>query len=159
MGVVNLGLNLRIRIVSVSPNNPEVTEVNFSTKNRFFSIQCLVRSDRVSRYILATECAISTLRPLLYSPQIGELAGTNNSIFDFCAIGSVFLDTVTFLRKSASTGTPIINFCFRDFNFREWYQDLRNSRNLNPTKIMPYTVSSDKYLYGTRFLVNRFHRY
>ena len=29
------------------------------------------------------------------------------------------------------------NFCFRDFNFREWYQD---SRNLNPTKIMPYTV-------------------
>ena len=29
-------------------------------------------------------------------PQIGELAGTNNSIFDFCAIGSVFLDTVTY---------------------------------------------------------------
>ena len=42
--------------------------------------------------------------------------------------------------KSASTGTPIINFCFCDFNFREWYQD---SRNLNPTKIMPYTVIPD----------------
>ena len=27
------------------------------------------------------------------------------------------------------------------FNFREWYQNSRNSRNLNPTKIMPYTVS------------------
>ena len=32
-------------------------------------------------------------------------------------------------------------FCFRDFNFREWYQDSRNSRNLNPTKIMPYMVA------------------
>ena len=29
------------------------------------------------------------------------------------------------------------NFCFRDFYFHEWCQD---SRNLNPTKIMPYTV-------------------
>ena len=47
------------------------------------------------------------------------------------------LSRILFSRKSASTGTPIINFCFRDFNFREWYQDLRN---LNPTKIMPYTV-------------------
>ena len=24
--------------------------------------------------------------------------------------------------------------------FREWYQDSRNSQNLNPTKIMSYTV-------------------
>ena len=51
-----------------------------------------------------------------------------------------WLSRILFSRKSDSTGTPIINFCFRDFNFREWYQDSRNSWNLNPTKIMPYTV-------------------
>ena len=50
---------------------------------------------RVQCYILATECAIGTLCPLLYSAQ-GESADTNNSVFDFCAIWSFFTDTVTF---------------------------------------------------------------
>ena len=55
---------------------------------------------------------------------------------------TVRLLRILFLWKSASTGTPIINFCFRDFNFHEWCQDSQHSRNLNPTKGMPYTVCS-----------------
>ena len=65
----------------------------------------MVRSARVSRYILATECAISTLRQLLYSPQIGELAGTNNSIFDFCAIWPIFLNPVTYITASITASS------------------------------------------------------
>ena len=35
---------------------------------------------------------------------------------------------------------PAHNKCLlRDFNFCEWYQDSQNSRNLNPTKSIPYT--------------------
>ena len=55
---------------------------------------------------------------------------------------------VTKLKRNGywGTGTPIINFCFCDFNFHEWYQDLRN---LNPMKIMLYTVVDNHQCIGS----------
>ena len=40
--------------------------------------------------------------------------------------------------------------CFHNFNFREWYQD---SRNLNPTKIMPYTVVHSVMFVSSHFFI------
>ena len=91
VGVVSMSSNLRIWIISVS-----IRKLIFQLKIVFTRFNALPETlDRVQCYILATECAIGTLCPLLYSAQTGESADTNNSVFDFCAIWSVFPDTVT----------------------------------------------------------------
>ena len=74
VGVVSMSSNLRIWIISVS-----IRKLIFQLKIVFTRFNALPETlDRVQCYILATECAIGTLCPLLYSAQTGESAGTTN---------------------------------------------------------------------------------
>ena len=51
-----------------------------------------------------------------------------------------FMELFFVKNSQYSRATPISLGTFHVFNFREWWQDLRNSRNLNPLKNMPYMV-------------------